>query len=130
MNNGDYKVNVFLFHQVWKRYRFHCLDYVDRSESIVPEYPNQSVIRKWNMLTDENYKHVEKVKLMIVMRILKEMAMLMKEVQDSVLLLPTVLHNIKGTSVSPVLVLKIAPGEGWIPFSFTTEPNWVALAFL
>ena len=40
------------------------------------------------------------------------MAMLMKEVQDSVLLLPTVLHNIKGTSVSPVLVLKIAPGEG------------------
>ena len=64
------------------------------------------------MLTDENYKHVEKVKLMIVMRILKEMAMLMKEVQDSVLLLPTVLHNIKGTSVSLVLVLKIAPGEG------------------
>ena len=64
------------------------------------------------MLTDENYKHVEKVKLMIVMRILKEMVMLMKEVQDSVLLLPTVLHNIKGTSVSPVLVLKIAPGEG------------------
>ena len=112
MNNGDYKVNVFLFHQIWKRYRFHCLDYVDRSESILPEYPNQSVIRKWNMLTDENYKHVEKVKLMIVMRILKEMAMLMKEVQDSVLLLPTVLHNIKGTSVSPVLVLKIAPGEG------------------
>ena len=64
------------------------------------------------MLTDENYKHVEKVKLMTVMRILKEMAMLMKEVQDSVLLLPTVLHNIKGTSVSLVLVLKIAPGEG------------------
>ena len=64
------------------------------------------------MLTDENYKHVEKVKLMTVMRILKEMAMLMKEVQDSVLLLPTASHNIKGTSVSLVLVLKIAPGKG------------------
>ena len=64
------------------------------------------------MLTDENYKHVEKVKLMTVMRILKEMAMLMKEVQDSVLLLSTASHNIKGTSVSLVLVLKIAPGKG------------------
>ena len=52
-----------------------------------------------------------------------------KEVQDSVLSLPTVLHNIEDTSISPVLVLNIAPGEGKIPDSFTTEPNWEELAF-
>ena len=48
--------------------------------------------------------------------------------QDSVLPLPTVLHNIDGPSVSPAQVSP-APGEGQIPVSFTTEPNWEALPF-
>ena len=52
-----------------------------------------------------------------------------KEVQDSVLSLPTVLHNIEDPSVSPVQVLNIAPGEGQISDLFTTEPNWEVLAF-
>ena len=49
--------------------------------------------------------------------------------QDSVLSLKTVLHNIEGLSVSPAQVLNIAPDEGQISFSYTTEPNWEALAF-
>ena len=49
--------------------------------------------------------------------------------QESVLRLPTVLDNIEGASVSPAQVLNEAPGEGQIPVSFTTEPNWEALAY-
>ena len=49
--------------------------------------------------------------------------------QDSVFLLPTVLQNIDGPSVTPAQ-LSPAPDEGQIPVSFTTEPNWEALTFL
>ena len=49
--------------------------------------------------------------------------------QDFVLPLPTVSHNIEGPSESPAQVLNIAPGEGQTPVSFTTEPNWEALDF-
>ena len=49
--------------------------------------------------------------------------------QDSVIPLPTILHNIEGPSVFTAQVLNIAPGEGQIPVSFTTESNWEALAF-
>ena len=52
-----------------------------------------------------------------------------KEVGDSVLFLPTILHNIEGPSLSPAQVLSIAPREGQIPASVTTDPNWEALAF-
>ena len=61
---------------------------------------------------------VLKVKLMIVMRISKEIIILMKKrCKIFVLSLPTVLHNIEGPSVSPALVLNIAPEEGQIPVS-------------
>ena len=49
------------------------------------------------------------------------MIMPMKKVQDSVLHLPTVLHNTEGQSVSPAQVFNRAPGENQIPVSFTTE---------
>ena len=42
---------------------------------------------------------------------------------------PTVLHEKDGPSISANQVLNIAPGEGQIPVSFTTEPKWEALAF-
>ena len=42
---------------------------------------------------------------------------------------PTVLHNIDGPNVAPSQVLNIAPGEGQIPVSFTSEPDWEALCF-
>ena len=83
----------------------------------------------WNILTDENHKHVE-----------GEMDdsdedtegndyAYEKEVQDSVLPLPTVLHNIEDPSVSPAQVFNIAPGEGQIPVSFTTEPSLWKISF-
>ena len=48
---------------------------------------------------------------------------------DSVIPLPTILHNIEGPSVFTAQVLNIAPGEGQIPVSFTTESNREASAF-
>ena len=52
-----------------------------------------------------------------------------KEVQDSVLPLPTVLHSIEVPSVSPAQVLNTVPGEGQNLISFSAEPNWEVLTF-
>ena len=46
-----------------------------------------------------------------------------RETKMSPLPFPTVTHNIDGE------IVNIAPGEGQIPVSFTSEPNWEALAF-
>ena len=42
---------------------------------------------------------------------------------------PTVMHNIDGPNTSSSEIVNIAPGEGQIPVSFTSEPNWEAFAF-
>ena len=42
---------------------------------------------------------------------------------------PTVMHNIDGPNISPSEIVNIAPGEGQIPVSFTSEPDWEALSF-
>ena len=42
---------------------------------------------------------------------------------------PTVMHNIDGPNISLSEVVNIAPREGQIPVSFTSEPDWEALAF-
>ena len=42
---------------------------------------------------------------------------------------PTVMHNIDGPNISSSEVVNIAPREGQIPVSFTSEPDWEALAF-
>ena len=42
---------------------------------------------------------------------------------------PTVVYNVDGPNISPNEIVNIAPGEGQIPVSFTSEPNWEALAF-
>ena len=41
----------------------------------------------------------------------------------------TVMHNIDGSNISPSEIVNIAPGEGQIPVSFTSEPDWEALSF-
>ena len=43
---------------------------------------------------------------------------------------PTVMCNVDGPNISPGEIVNIAPGEGQIPVSFTSEPNWEALTFL
>ena len=83
----------------------------------------------WNILTDENHKHVEGEIVDSDEDIEGNDHAYEKEVRDSVLLLPTVLHNTEGPSVSPAQVLNKAPGEGQIPVSFITEPIPEALAF-
>ena len=42
---------------------------------------------------------------------------------------PTVLHHKHGPNISAEKIVNIAPGEGRIPVSFTSEPDWEALAF-
>ena len=39
------------------------------------------------------------------------------------------MYNVDGPNISPSEIVNIAPGEGEIPVSFTSEPNWKALAF-
>ena len=39
------------------------------------------------------------------------------------------MYNIDGPNISPSEIVNIAPGEVQIPVSFTSEPNWEALAF-
>ena len=39
------------------------------------------------------------------------------------------MYNVDGPNISPNEIVNIAPGEGEIPVSFTSEPNWEALAF-
>ena len=40
------------------------------------------------------------------------------------------IYIVDGQNISRSKIVNIAPGEGQIPVSFTSEPNWEALAFL
>ena len=42
---------------------------------------------------------------------------------------PTLMYNVDRPNISPSEIVSIAPGEGPIPVSFTSEPNWEALTF-
>ena len=52
-----------------------------------------------------------------------------KEFYKSSVPFPTVLQNIDDPDISVNDVVKIAPAEGQLPVSFTSEPNLEALAF-
>ena len=52
-----------------------------------------------------------------------------RKMKMSSLPFPTVMHNIEGPYISSREIVNIALGEGEIPISFTSEPNWEALAF-
>ena len=43
---------------------------------------------------------------------------------------PTAMYNIDGPNLSASEIVNIAPGESQIPVSFTSKPNWEALARL
>ena len=51
-----------------------------------------------------------------------------RELRESSSPFPTVMYNIDGPNISSSEIVNIAPGEGQIPVSFTSEPNWEALA--
>ena len=38
------------------------------------------------------------------------------------------MYNVDGPNIAPNEVVNIVPGEGQIPVSFTSEPNWGTLA--
>ena len=52
-----------------------------------------------------------------------------REMKMSSLPFPNGMHNIDGPNISSSEIVNIAPGEGQIPVSLTSEPNWEALAF-
>ena len=52
-----------------------------------------------------------------------------REVKDSSSPYPTVMYNVDGPNISLSEIVNMAPGEGQIAVSFTSEPNWKALAF-
>ena len=39
------------------------------------------------------------------------------------------MYNVDEPNISPSKIVNIAPGEGQIPVSFTSKPNWEVLAF-
>ena len=51
------------------------------------------------------------------------------ELKESSSTFLAVTYNIDGPNISPSKIVNIAPGEGQILVSFTSEPNWEALAF-
>ena len=57
------------------------------------------------------------------------MISLKKELKESSPRFPTFMYNDDGPNISPNEIVNIIPGEGQIPISFTSEPNWKALAF-
>ena len=52
-----------------------------------------------------------------------------RELKESSYYFPTVMYNVDEPNISPNEIVNIAPGKGQIPLSFTSEPNWEALAF-
>ena len=53
-----------------------------------------------------------------------------KELKESSSHFPTAMYNVDGPNIFPNEIVNIAPVEGEIPVSFTSEPNWEASAFL
>ena len=45
-------------------------------------------------------------------------------------LFPTVMHEKEGPSISVNQIVNVAPGEGQIPVSFSSEPDWEALCYI
>ena len=52
-----------------------------------------------------------------------------RELNESSPPFPTAMYNVDGPNIYPSEIVNLAPGEGQIPVSFTSEPNWEALAF-
>ena len=52
-----------------------------------------------------------------------------RELKESSSHFPTVMYNVDGSNISPNEIVNIAPREGQIPVSFTSEPNWEAFTF-
>ena len=98
-------------------------EWVDVSEQSDPEL--------WNLLTDENANEcnenddqTDSDEDIDGNDHVKE-----KDAKMSAVPYPTVLHNIDGPNISPSEIVNIAPGEGQIPVSCSSEPDWEALSF-
>ncbi len=101
---------------------------IDAQWEIVSERSDPEL---WNLLTDENAislqsdDQTDSDENIEGNNCIKE-----KQKNMSAVPHPTVMHNIDGPNISASEIINIAPGEGQIPVSFTSEPNWEALAFV
>ena len=82
----------------------------------------------WSALTNENACLDENLETDSDEEIEGNNAAHEKEFHKSSVPFPTVLQNIYGPELSVDDVVNIAPVEGQIPVSFTSESNWEALA--
>ena len=76
----------------------------------------------WNILTDENAKP-QNDETDSDDEIEGNDHAYEKEKRMSSVPFPTALHNVDGPNISADEIVNIAPGEGQIPVSFTSEPN-------
>lgn len=82
----------------------------------------------WKLLADEN---------VITPDLDNEVILSVEEIEDNdhvkeeqmVNSFPTVMHNVHGPNISSADTVNLTTGESQIPVSFTSEPNWEALAF-
>ena len=52
-----------------------------------------------------------------------------RELKESSSLFLIVMYSVEGQNISPSEIVNLAPRESQIPVSFTSGPNWEALAF-
>ena len=83
----------------------------------------------WSALTNENACLDENFEIDNDEEIEGNNAAHEKEFHKSSVPFPSVLQNIDGPELSVDGVVNIAPAEGQITMSFTSEPNWEDLAF-
>ena len=89
----------------------------------------QSDLLLWKLLTDKNARESNNIDQMDSSDIEGNDKFKEKELKESSSHFPAVMYNVDGPNISPNEIVNIAPGEGQIPVSFTSEPNWEALAF-
>ena len=108
------------------------INYFSNNVSVDDSWENlskESDPELWDLLTNENAKPDKADLIDSDEEIEGNDHALEREKRDTTIPYPTVLHNIDGMSVRPGEILNIAPGEGQIPVSFTSEPDWEPLAY-
>ena len=90
----------------------------------------QSDLVLWKLLTDKNVQESNNIDQMDSDDDIEGSDKFKeRELKESSSHFPTVMYNVDGPNISPNEIVNLAPREGQIPVSFTSEPNWEALTF-
>ena len=90
----------------------------------------QSDLVLWKLLTDKNVQESNNIDQMDSDDDIEGSDKFKeRELKESSSHFPTVMYNVDGPNISPNEIVNVAPEEGQIPVSFTSEPNGEVLAF-